>query len=209
MSTTMWISRARPPARLTSPTPLTVWMTRAICLSVSSVRVRRLIASDDTMSDITGSASGSTFVMTGGSSSGGMFLIALATFSRTSFEASLRSRSRTNRTVIWPRPSAMRAWISSMPETPLIASSIGSMTEVDISSGLAPGSERTTLTVAGSAFGNRSTPRPRNENVPSTTSDITSIVANTGRRTQSSDSTRGAPSCRPSRACRRPACRRR
>ena len=26
MSTTMWISRARPPARLTSPTPLTVWI---------------------------------------------------------------------------------------------------------------------------------------------------------------------------------------
>ena len=40
-----------------------------------------------------------------------------------------------------------------MPETPLIASSIGSITEVDISSGLAPGSESTTLTVAGSAFG--------------------------------------------------------
>ena len=53
MSTTMWISRARPPARLTSPTPLTVWMARAICLSLSSVSVRRLIASDDTMSDIT------------------------------------------------------------------------------------------------------------------------------------------------------------
>ncbi len=192
MSTTMWISRARPPARLTSPTPLTVWMTRAICLSVSSVRVRRLIASDETISDMTGSASGSTLVMTGGSSSGGMLRIALATFSRTSLEASLRSRSSTKRTVIWPRPSAMRAWISSIPDTPLIASSIGSTTEVDISSGLAPGSSRTTLTVAGSAFGNRSTPRPRNENVPSTTSDMTSIVANTGRRTQRSDSTRGS-----------------
>ena len=67
-----------------------------------------------------------------------------------------------------------------MPETPLIASSIGSMTDVDISSGLAPGSVSATLTVAGSAFGKRSTPRPRNENVPSTTSDITSIVAKTG-----------------------------
>ena len=109
MSTTMWISRARPPARLTSPTPLTVWMTRAICLSVSSVSVRRLIASDETMSDITGSASGSTLVMTGGSSSGGTFLIALATFSRTSLTASLRSRSSTKRTVIWRVPSAMRA----------------------------------------------------------------------------------------------------
>ena len=109
---------------------------------MSSVSVRRLIAFDDTISDMTGSASGSTLVMTGGSSSGGALRIALATFSRTSFEASLRSRSRTKRTVIWPRPSEMRAWISSMPETPLIASSIGSTTEVDISSGLAPGSEQ-------------------------------------------------------------------
>ena len=100
MSTTMWISRLRPPARLTSPTPLTVWITRAICLSDSSVSVRRPIAFDDTMSDMTGSASGSTFVMTGGRSAGGAFLIALATFSRTSLEASLRSRSRTKRTVI-------------------------------------------------------------------------------------------------------------
>ncbi len=109
MSTTTWISRARPPPRLTSPTPLTVWMTRAICLSVSSVSVRRLIESDETMSDITGSASGSTLVMTGGSSSGGALSIALATFSRTSLAASLRSRSRTNRTVIQAVPSEMRA----------------------------------------------------------------------------------------------------
>src|SRR3954469_23818808 len=63
------------------------------------------------------------------------------------------------------------------------------MTEEDISSGLAPGNVSATLTVAGSALGNRSTPRLRNEKVPSTTSDMTSIVANTGRRTQSSDST--------------------
>ena len=47
----------------------------------------------------------------------------------------------------------MRACISSIPETPLIASSIGSTTDVDISSGLAPGSVSATLTVAGSAFG--------------------------------------------------------
>jgi hypothetical protein len=48
-----------------------------------------------------------------------------------------------------------------MPETPLIASSIGSTTDVESSSGLAPGSDSDTLTVAGSAFGNRSTPRSR------------------------------------------------
>ncbi len=140
------------------------------------------------MSDITGSASGSTFVMTGGSSVGGTFRIAPATFSRTSFAASLRSRSSTKRTVMLPRPSLMRAEISSMPETPLMASSIGSTTDDEISSGLAPGSDRDTLTVAGSALGKRSTPSPRNEKTPSTTSDMTSIVAKTGRRTQSSDS---------------------
>src|SRR3954470_16615537 len=80
-----------------------------------------------------------------------------------------------------------------MPETPLIASSIGSMTEVDISSGLAPGNVSATLTVAGAALGKRSTPRLRNETVPSTTSDMTSIVAKTGPRTQRSDSTRKLP----------------
>src|SRR5678816_162119 len=75
-----------------------------------------------------------------------------------------------------------------MPAMPLRAFSIGMMTADVISSGDAPGSRSETLTWAGSALGKRSTPRSRNENTPSTTSDITSIVANTGRRTQSSDS---------------------
>ena len=43
------------------------------------------------------------------------------------------------------------------------------------------------FTLAGSAFGNRSTPRSLKEKMPRTTSDMTSIVAKTGRRTQSSD----------------------
>ena len=138
-----------------------------------------------------GSESGSTFVMTGGSISGGTSLIAADTFSRTSLAASLMSRSRTNLIVICAFPSAMRIDdISSMPEMLLSVSSIGSTTEVAISSGLAPGSCSDTLTVAGSARGNRSTPRALNEKIPRTTSDITSIVAKTGRRTQSSDSIR-------------------
>src|SRR4029079_4287017 len=77
-----------------------------------------------------------------------------------------------------------------MPETPLMASSMGSTTGVESAAGLAPGRRSWTLTVAGSAFGKRSTPRSRNENRPSTTNDITSIVAETGRRTQNSESTR-------------------
>ena len=124
-----------------------------ICLSAISVSVRRLIASDDTTIDITGSESGSTLVMTGGSSCGGTFFIAPATFSRTSLAASLMSRSSTNRTVIVALPSLMRADISSMPETPLSVSSIGSTTDVAISSGLAPGSDSETLTVAGIGLG--------------------------------------------------------
>ena len=68
--------------------------------------VRRLMSCDDTMSVMTGAASGSTLVMTGGRSSGGTLLIALATFSRTSLAASLISRSSTKRTVIWARALA-------------------------------------------------------------------------------------------------------
>src|SRR5215470_8494609 len=74
-----------------------------------------------------------------------------------------------------------------MPEMLLRASSRGSTTAVVSSSGLAPDSWTATFTVAGSAFGNRSTPRSKNEKMPSTTSSMTSIVAKTGRRTHSSD----------------------
>ena len=69
---------------------------------------------------------------------------------------------------------------------PLSACSSGSATDELISSGLAPGSATVTVTVAGSAFGSRSTLRSRNENRPVTTSDITSTVVNAGRRTQNS-----------------------
>ena len=118
-------------------------------------------------SDITGSESGSTFVMTGGSICGGTLGIAADTFSRTSLAASLMSRSSTNLTVICALPSRDALdCISSIPEMLLSVSSIGSTTDVAISSGLAPGSCSVTLTVAGSAFGKRSTPRSRNEKMP-------------------------------------------
>ena len=51
---------------------------RFTCLSAISVSVRRLIESDETTTDITGSESGSTFVITGGRSCGGTFFIAPA-----------------------------------------------------------------------------------------------------------------------------------
>ena len=80
-------------------------MARFTCLSAISVSVRRLIPLDESTTDMIGSESGSTFVITGGRICGGTYFIALATFSRTSFAASLMSRSSTNFTEIWALPS--------------------------------------------------------------------------------------------------------
>ena len=185
----MWISRERSPLIVTAPTPSTDSSARFTCLSAISVSVRRLALVLESMRLMIGSASGSCFWMTGGSISGGTVRIAPATFSRTALAASSRSRSRTNRIWMLAVPPVLTfAVIWSMPAMPLRAFSIGMMTADVISSGEAPGSRSCTLTWAGSAFGKRSTPRSRNEKMPSTTSDITSIVAKTGRRTQSSDS---------------------
>jgi hypothetical protein len=154
-------------------------------------RKLRLLAST---TEITGSASGSDFWITGGRMFGGSWRIAPDTFSRTSWAASSMSRSSTNLAVILVVPSVVMADSSSRPDSVESASSIGITTWVVTSSGVAPGSRTLMLTVAGSALGNRSTPRSRNENTPSVTRKLTSITANTGRRTQSSARlTRSAP----------------
>src|ERR1044071_675394 len=70
----------------------------------------------------------------------------------------------------------------------LTDSSIGKTTWVVTSSDVAPGSLMLMVTVAGSALGNRSTPRSLNEKTPSTTRKVMSITANTGRFTHSSAS---------------------
>ena len=54
--------------------------------------------------------------------------------------------------------------------------------------GEAPGLTTVTVIVGKSIFGNRSTPRLKNENAPTTTSDKINIVAKTGRLTQTSAS---------------------
>src|SRR5690606_25826273 len=72
----------------------------------------------------------------------------------------------------------------------LTAPSILSVISLSICSGEAPGLMVVTATVGTSTFGSRSTPRPKNEYPPTTVSDSTSIVAKTGRRTQSSASAR-------------------
>src|SRR5262245_13319840 len=182
-SSTTWISRAWPPEIVTSPTPSTVSIARRICLSAISVSA--CSGSDPASAKLTtGSASGSTLVMIGGWTSGGRSRIACATFSRTSCAASLMSRSRTNLIVSRTFPSRMSVWISSIPEIVLSDCSVGSATAPFSSSGLAPGRLIRTWTIAGSAFGRRSTLRSRNENTPVTTNSMTSIVVKTGRLTQ-------------------------
>ena len=68
---------------------------------------------------------------------------------------------------------------SSRPLMVESASSRGRTTWVVISSGVAPGRRMLMLTVAGSARGKRSTPRSRNEKMPSTTRKRSSITAKT------------------------------
>ena len=117
---------------------------------------------------------------------GGKFLNAPATFSRTSWAAPSISRSNLNVEVMLAEPSDARLIISSRPLTDEIASSSGKTTDEVISSGLAPGKLTLTLTVAGSALGNKSTPNDRKEKMPSVTKNAINITANTGRSTQTS-----------------------
>src|SRR4029450_10631424 len=77
---------------------------------------------------------------------------------------------------------------SSMPLMVLTASSILSVTSVSICSGAAPGWTVVTTMVGKSIFGNRSTPKRVNPNIPTTTNDKIRTVAKTGRLTQSAAS---------------------
>src|SRR5215475_13472890 len=98
------------------------------------------------------------------------------------------SRSSTNVQVMLANPSDEYTCSSSMPFTDEMASSKGSTTPVITSSGVAPGSCTLTLMVAGSAFGKRSTAKPRYENTPSVTRKAMSITVKTGYLTQVSAS---------------------
>jgi hypothetical protein len=86
------------------------------------------------------------------------------------------------------RPSSDDDVSSSMPAAVLIASSSGFEICVSTSSGLAPRWVVTTVTTGRSTSGNWSTPSFPNESTPNATHAPTSIVANTGRLTQISES---------------------
>ena len=130
MSTTMCTSRARPPAIVTWPTPPTVWITRDDLL-VGDLGQRpqaHRVGRDDQRHHRVGIG-----IDLGDHRRQQLRRHDLHRARRPSrarrSTASLRSRSSTKRTVIVAVPSLMRAEISSMPETPLIASSIGSTTD--------------------------------------------------------------------------------
>ena len=86
------------------------------------------------------------------------------------------------------RPSTDVERSSSMPLIVLSAPSSFLVISVSICSGDEPGFTTETDTVGMSILGSRSTPSPKNAYTPTTVSERTSIVANTGRRTQSSAS---------------------
>ncbi len=75
-----------------------------------------------------------------------------------------------------------------MPLMVFTASSIRLVMSVSTSSADAPGLLTETDTVGKSILGNRSTPRVKNEKMPTTMSATISMVAKTGRLTQSSAS---------------------
>ena len=75
-----------------------------------------------------------------------------------------------------------------MPLIVFTASSMRLVMSVSTSSADAPGLLTETDTVGKSILGNRSTPRVKNEKVPTTISATISMVAKTGRLTQSSAS---------------------
>src|SRR5262249_60443372 len=76
----------------------------------------------------------------------------------------------------------------SIPETVLMMSSIGLVTEVSISSTLAPGSTVVTVQTGKSTSGKRSTPSSPYETSPRTTGIATRTQVKTGRLIQTSDS---------------------
>ncbi len=191
----------RPPIRVIAPTPSTVSSRSLIwrrAISVTSRKSRR----PDTAIVMTGIASVSNLLTIGESvPSGSCDRIAL-TLSRTSCAPTSESFESWNWTVTTETPSEVVDRSSSMPETVLMASSIGLVTDDSISSTLAPCRTVTTETTGNSTFGKRSTPSSPYENRPSTTGMATSTQVKTGRRMQISDRVMVAPAPRwPGRSC--------
>src|SRR5262245_10374148 len=108
--------------------------------------------------------------------------------SRTSWAATSTLFSSANWTKTWETPSVETERSSSMLEIVFTARSIRSVISVSMSSGAAPAWRVVIEMVGNSTFGNRSTPRLKYENRPTTTRERTSTEAKTGRRIEISAS---------------------
>src|SRR5262245_42479001 len=135
-----------------------------------------------------GAESGSAFVTFAGSVSRGKRPTIGAILSRTSWTATLMSFSRSKVIVVFELPCPDIVLSSSMPSILLTVSSTRLVICDSTSSGLAPFNRIMMLTVGGSVLGIKSTPRSRYENTPNTTRATDIMIANTGRRMQTSAS---------------------
>src|SRR5262245_28600629 len=135
-----------------------------------------------------GAESGSAFVTFAGSVSRGKRPTIGAILSRTSWTATLMSFSRSKVIVVFELPCPDIVLSSSIPSILFTVSSTRLVICDSTSSGLAPFNRIMMLTVGGSVLGIKSTPRSRYENTPSTTRATDIMIANTGRRMQTSAS---------------------
>src|SRR6266550_153844 len=186
-STQTSTSRKRPPTISTFPTPSIDSISRLIPLSAMSVTSRKLRGAETAMRK-TGVAAVSSFCTIGTSAVSGRLLTIRSTLLRTSEAATSAFFSSTKFTKTCETPSTDVERNSSMPLMVLTAPSTLSVISVSISCGDAPGLTTVIVIVGRSIFGNRSTPRDRKENRPTTVMLRMSMVANTGRRTQISAS---------------------
>ncbi len=180
------MARVRPPMIVARPTPLTVSNCSLICLRAISVISRKSRRPEMAIVMI-GMASVSKRSTIGFSVPSGRWDSIELTLSRTSWVPTSPFLESRNCTVTIDIPSELTERIVSMPETVLITSSIGLVTEVSISSALAPGSVVVTVQTGKSTLGNRSTPRRKYDSIPSTTGEATSTQVKTGRRMQISE----------------------
>ena len=93
-------------------------------------------------------------------------------------------------------PSLVVERSSSIPDIVLTISSMGRVTEVSISSELAPRRVVVTTTTGKSTLGNRSTPSRKYEATPKTSGAARSMTVNTGLRIQRSQRFTWKPSVR-------------
>ena len=186
-SSHMRISRSLPPTSSTEPTPGTR-CNRSFTSSSAKVVRLRMGMSPDRRTDRIGAASGSTFSITGGSESSGRSAASRDILSRTSCALRSASSSSSNSRLTMLTPSALIDRIWRKPAIVLSCSSMTSVTSVSMVPGEAPGRAVVTETYGNSTSGKRSTPSRLNETKPSTTSEAISIVANTGRRIETSAS---------------------